>query len=63
MTTVAQQRLVEVDAVDAPVVERAPVGVEKVFRPYDPDQVVLMAPVLRDWVPDGDLAHFVADLI
>src|SRR4051794_4725398 len=22
-----------------------------------------MAPVLRDWVPDGDLAHFVADLV
>ncbi|HEX5922413.1 MAG TPA: IS1182 family transposase [Baekduia sp.] len=33
------------------------------FRPYDPDQVLLMAPVLRDWVPDGDLAHFVADLV
>ncbi|MDQ3675289.1 MAG: IS1182 family transposase [Actinomycetota bacterium] len=22
-----------------------------------------MAPVLRDWVPDGDLAHFVSDLV
>lgn len=37
--------------------------VDKTFRPYDPDQVLLMAPVLRDWVPDGDLAHFVCDLV
>src|SRR3954447_23884402 len=63
MTTAMQQRLVQVEAVEAPLVERAPVGAEKTFRPYDPDQVLLMAPVLRDWVPDGDLAHFVADLV
>src|ERR671937_1915007 len=64
MTTAAtQQRLVEVEAVEARVVGRPPVGVEKTFRAYDPDQVLLMAPVLRDWVPDGDLAHFVADLV
>jgi len=58
-----QQRLVEVEAVEAPVVERTPVGVEKTFRAYDPDQVLLMAPSLRDWVPEGDLAHFVSDLV
>src|ERR671934_2278110 len=63
MEMAAQERLVEVEAVEAPVVQRAPVGVEKAFRPYDPDQVLLMAPVLRDWVPDGDLAHFVSDLV
>ena len=63
MTTAEQERLVEVETVESPVAERAPVGVEKAFRPYDPDQVLLMAPVLRDWVPDGDLAHFVADLV
>ena len=61
MTMVAQERLVEVEAVEVAVAERPAVG--KTFRPYDPDQVVLMAPVLRDWVPDGDLAHFVADLV
>ncbi len=22
-----------------------------------------MAPVLREWVPEGDLAHFVSDLV
>jgi transposase len=63
MTTAEQERLVEVETVEWLVAERAPVGVEKAFRPYDPDQVLLMAPVLRDWVPDGDLAHFVADLV
>src|SRR6266511_3577068 len=63
MTMASQQRLVEVEAVEAPAGERAPVGAEKTFRSYDPDQVLLMAPVLRDWVPAGDLAHFVSDLV
>ena len=58
-----QDRLVEV-AVVAPVAGRGrPVAEDKTFRPYDPDQVLLMAPVLQDWVPDGDLAHFVSDLV
>jgi len=61
MTTVEQRRLVDIEAVVAPVAGRPPV--DKTFRPYDPDQVLLMAPVLRDWVPEGDLAHFVADLV
>ena len=38
-------------------------GEEKTFRSYDPDQVLLMAPVLSEWVPEGDLAHFVSDLV
>ena len=62
MTTGGQERLVEVEAVEVPAAA-PPVGVEKAFRPYDPDQVLLMAPVLREWVPDGDLAHFVSDLV
>ena len=63
MTARTQDRLVDVDAVQAPAVARAPVGVGKTFRAYDPDQVLLMSPVLRDWIPDGDLAHFVSDLV
>jgi hypothetical protein len=43
------------------VSDRAAVGEEKAFRPYDPDQVLLMAPVLQEWIPDGDLAHFVSE--
>src|SRR5215218_2698816 len=63
MTTAEHDRLVEVETVEAAGARRAPVGAEKTFRAYDPDQVLLMAPVLRDWVPEGDLAHFVADLV
>src|SRR3954464_8144673 len=61
MTLAAQERLVQVEAVQVAVGERP--AVEKTFRPYDPDQVLMMGPVLRDWVPDGDLAHFVSDLV
>jgi transposase len=62
MTTAEQERLVEVESVEAPAAQGAPVA-GKSFRSYDPDQVLLMAPVLREWVPDGDLAHFVSDLV
>src|SRR3989442_10614834 len=59
-----RERLVEVAADEGgePAV-RGPVGEEKTFRPYDPDQVLLLAPVLSGWVPEGDLAHFVSDLV
>ncbi len=57
-----QERLVEVGPAVVSV-ERRPAGEEKTFRPYDPDQVLLLAPVLSEWVPEGDLAHFVSDLV
>jgi transposase len=59
-----QARLVEVatSEVAGPVV-RLPAGGEKTFRPYDPDEVLLLAPLLSEWVPEGDLAHFVSDLV
>ena len=41
-----QGRLVEVEAAQVAAAERRPAGEEKTFRPYDPDQVLLMAPVL-----------------
>jgi transposase len=62
-TAVAQEQLVEVEVEEPVVSDRAPVGEEKTFRAYDPDQVLLMAPVLSEWVPEGDLAHFVSDLV
>src|SRR6266581_3402465 len=64
LATAVQERLVEVAADEGgePAV-RQPVGEEKSFRPYDPDQVLLLAPVLSEWVPEGDLAHFVSDLV
>jgi transposase len=58
-----QGRLVEVEPTAVVVEEGRPAGEEKRFRPYDPDQVLLMAPVLSEWVPEGDLAHFVSDLV
>jgi len=63
MASVVQDRLVEVELVEAPVVQRAPVAAGKAFRAYDPGQVLLMAPCLQDWVPDGHLARFVSDLV
>lgn len=33
------------------------------FRPYDPDQALLLPPSLRDWLPEGHLAFFVSDTV
>jgi hypothetical protein len=57
-----REQLMDVEA-SAVAGERRPVGEEKTFRAYDPDQVLLISPVLREWVPEGDLAHFVSDLV
>jgi len=35
----------------------------KTFRPYDPDQTLLLPPALSDWVPEGHLARGVSDLV
>jgi len=61
---IVEGRLFEVGGGDvyAGTSER-PAGEEKTFRRYDPDQVLLMAPVLSEWMPEGDLAHFVSDLV
>src|SRR5947208_232028 len=61
---VVQERLVEVRAGEGGERSaREPAGEEKTFRPYQPDQVLLMAPVLSEWLPEGHLAHFVSDLV
>ena len=33
------------------------------FRPYAPEQSLLMPPDLRDWLPEGHLAHHISDLV
>ncbi len=33
------------------------------FRPYQPDQILMLPPDLREWVPEGHLAHHVSDLV
>lgn len=35
----------------------------KTYRPYVPEQDLLLPPSLRDWLPEGHLASFVSDLI
>ena len=41
--------------------ERAPVA--KTFRPYDPQQILLLPPSLDEWLPEGHLARFVSELV
>lgn len=35
----------------------------KVFRPYEPNQLLLLPPAIGDWLPEGHLARFVGDLV
>jgi transposase len=35
----------------------------KTFRPYDPEQLLLMPPALSDWVPEEHLSRFVSDVV
>jgi transposase len=35
----------------------------KSYRPYEPDQLLLMPPSLADWVPEDHLARFVGDVV
>ena len=37
--------------------------VDKTFRPFNPDQVLLLPPSLDDWLPAEHLARFVAELV
>jgi transposase len=39
------------------------VGSVKTFRRFDPDQILLLPPSLDEWLPDGHLARFVAELV
>jgi len=35
----------------------------KTFKPYTPDQLFLLPPALRDWLPEGHLALFLSDVV
>ena len=35
----------------------------RTFRPYEPDQGLLLPPSLRDWLPEDHLAFFLSDAI
>jgi transposase len=54
--------LFEMDPVERP--EGGPVGpVDKTFRAFAPDQILLLPPSLDEWLPQNHLARFVADLV
>jgi transposase len=38
-------------------------GVAKTFRPYLPEQTLLLPPALEDWLPEGHLARFISDVV
>ena len=33
------------------------------FRPYSPDQDLLLPPSLREWLPEGHLAYFISEVV
>ena len=35
----------------------------KTYRPYSPDQMLLLPPSLKDWLPENHLSYFVSDVI
>ena len=39
------------------------IGGMKTFKPYEPDQLFLLPPALRDWLPEGHLALFISDVV
>ena len=32
------------------------------YRPYEPQQEMLLPAALQDWLPEGHLAYFIGDL-
>jgi transposase len=54
--------LFDVEPVEPKRTRRA-AAVDKTFRAFDPRQVLLLPPSLDDWLPEGHLARFVADLV
>jgi transposase/IS5 family transposase len=38
-------------------------GVAKTFRPYQPEQLLLLPPSLNDWVPERHLARFISEVV
>lgn len=35
----------------------------KTFKPYEPDQLYLLPPSMRDWLPKDHLVHFISDVV
>ncbi|MEK7992325.1 MAG: IS1182 family transposase [Planctomycetota bacterium] len=35
----------------------------KTYRPFEPDQMFLLPPSVKDWLPTGHLAHFIVEIV
>lgn len=35
----------------------------KVFRPYEPDQIILMPASMQEWLPSDHLVYFISDVV
>ena len=35
----------------------------KTFRPYEPDQIILMPASMKEWLPSDHLAYFISDVV
>lgn len=55
--------LLEVEPVETEQPQARGTAVNKRFRAFDPHQVLLLPPSLEDWLPEGHMAGFVADLV
>jgi transposase len=36
---------------------------KKSYLPYEPDQLLLMPPSMKEWLPEGHLSYFVSDIV
>src|ERR1017187_9571515 len=41
----------------------AQVGMAKTYKPYQPEQDLLLPPSLKDWLPEKHLAYFVSEVV
>lgn len=55
--------LFEVEPVEAEQPQGRAAAVDKTFRAFDPHQVLLLPPSPDDWLPEGHLIRFGADLV
>jgi transposase len=55
--------LFEVEPIEKSRPQTRTAAADKRFRAFDPHQALLLPPSLDDWLPEGHLARFVADLV
>ncbi|WP_445798899.1 hypothetical protein, partial [Symbiobacterium thermophilum] len=36
---------------------------KKTYRPYEPNQLLLLPPALQDWLPHDHFAYFLSDVV